>query len=366
MKNLLILLFCAFPRQEVAVRNNLEGPLPAGHPVSLKIAPDQRPAFITHRGKTIPSHLFEGNTLWFCTEEEIAGGKTDTRYALHSGESNALRGKKIFDLLEDFSGEAQPFHENTAIPLVRKNGRLLISKFPGGHTTLSPARLSFHLEKFPQNFALSLDLECTKRKTGYARYGIEVLFRRTEKLPEKVKRKIAALVAQLGSNSWNEREGATHELVRIGTPAVKPLNDALKSEDAEVRWRAGHALREIQSGGSWPGIMAGFEIDHAEIGPVAFTWRIGRTTNRMRHVPRGPIRVHLELRRDQDGYVTISWNGRKPTLPVEMKGEVEGIHLYGFQSVPGSAALSVDNILLRRYLDEDARPTVTIQPRSKK
>ena len=75
--------------------------------------------------------------------------------------------------------------------------------------------------------------------------------------------------------------------------------------------------------------------------------------------------MHIEIQRDQDGYVTLSRDGGTATLPVKLMGEVEEIHLYGYQDVPGSSTLFVDNILLRRFLDEEARPSVTLT-RSKK
>ena len=361
-----LLLISTFFGQEITVRNNGEGPLPAGHPVSLRIDSGPAPVFITHRGKTIATRLLKREQLWFKTREIIGHGKTDSNYTLHSGTPKTPAGETVFALFEDFSGATNPFGMDGGGTFARKNERLVIHDFPEESSALSPARLRLKTTSLPQNFSLSLDLECETRKPGYAKYGIEILFRREAVPPGKLRKRIAAGVAQLGSDSWEIREGATQELIRIGAPALEQVAAALESTDAEVRWRAEHVLREIRAGGAWPGIVAGFEVDHAEIRPVAFTWRIGRTTNRMRHVPRGSIRVHIEIRRDQDGYVTLSRDGGTPTLPVKLMGEVEEIHLYGHQDVPGSSTLSVDNILLRRYLDEDARPTVTIQPRSKK
>ncbi|MDP6959340.1 MAG: hypothetical protein QF645_11080, partial [Planctomycetota bacterium] len=105
----------------------------------------------------------------------------------------------------------------------------------------------------------------------------------------------------------------------------------------------------------------GFELDHPEIKPIALTWRIGPTANRMRYSKNGSVRLHLEIKRDQNGYVTISWNGAKQSLPVKMEGEVEGMYLYGMQDKPESSILTIDNLILRRFLDEEARPTVTLR-----
>lgn len=58
--------------------------------------------------------------------------------------------------------------------------------------------------------------------------------------------KVESLVKQLGAESFKEREAATEELKKIGRPAVPALEEALKSEDAEVRSRAEQILKEIK------------------------------------------------------------------------------------------------------------------------
>lgn len=55
----------------------------------------------------------------------------------------------------------------------------------------------------------------------------------------------AALVKQLGSEDYAVREEAQKKLVEMGDKAVPALEEALKSEDLEVRLRAGRALRAI-------------------------------------------------------------------------------------------------------------------------
>jgi hypothetical protein len=56
----------------------------------------------------------------------------------------------------------------------------------------------------------------------------------------------AALVKQLGSEDYAAREVAQKKLVEMGEKAVPALEEALKSEDLEVRLRAGRALRGIR------------------------------------------------------------------------------------------------------------------------
>lgn len=59
--------------------------------------------------------------------------------------------------------------------------------------------------------------------------------------------RIARLIGQLGSDDFKVREAAGKELEKIGAPALKPLEEALKSTDAEVRRRAEDLLDKIGS-----------------------------------------------------------------------------------------------------------------------
>jgi len=55
----------------------------------------------------------------------------------------------------------------------------------------------------------------------------------------------AALVKKLGSEDYAVREDAQKKLIEMGEDAVPALEEALKSDDLEVRLRAGRALRAI-------------------------------------------------------------------------------------------------------------------------
>lgn len=55
-----------------------------------------------------------------------------------------------------------------------------------------------------------------------------------------------ALVKQLGSEDYAVREEAQKKLIEMGEKALPALEEALKSEDLEVRLRAGRALRAIR------------------------------------------------------------------------------------------------------------------------
>ena len=58
--------------------------------------------------------------------------------------------------------------------------------------------------------------------------------------------RIGKLIKQLGSAEFAEREKASKELDAIGTPALEPLQKALKSDDAEVRLRAEDLVKKIE------------------------------------------------------------------------------------------------------------------------
>ena len=64
-----------------------------------------------------------------------------------------------------------------------------------------------------------------------------------ELLPSDNEReRTTALIAQLGSDDYREREAATEALMRMPRPPLRELAEAANSEDAEVRQRAGRIL----------------------------------------------------------------------------------------------------------------------------
>src|SRR5262245_4608154 len=60
---------------------------------------------------------------------------------------------------------------------------------------------------------------------------------------------IAALIAQLGSENFQERQAATRSLEAIGRPALAALREAAnKNADAEVSRRAKGLVERIENG----------------------------------------------------------------------------------------------------------------------
>ncbi|HTU16479.1 MAG TPA: HEAT repeat domain-containing protein [Gemmataceae bacterium] len=60
------------------------------------------------------------------------------------------------------------------------------------------------------------------------------------------KEQIDKLIEQMGSGTFSEREKATRELTAIGVPALEALRKAAKSDDPEIRRRAGDLLVKIE------------------------------------------------------------------------------------------------------------------------
>jgi hypothetical protein len=66
------------------------------------------------------------------------------------------------------------------------------------------------------------------------------------KITPELEKKVAGLIEKLGAESFETREQATEELIKIGEPATSQLKKASENEDAEVRWRAQSILEEIE------------------------------------------------------------------------------------------------------------------------
>jgi hypothetical protein len=74
-------------------------------------------------------------------------------------------------------------------------------------------------------------------------------FFRKRTLTPKARKRIDALVQQLGDDSYSRREEATRELIALGAPAEPALKKATRSSDLEVVRRAGNCLKEIEKYG---------------------------------------------------------------------------------------------------------------------
>lgn len=75
--------------------------------------------------------------------------------------------------------------------------------------------------------------------------GMRVLHAAEGEAPSQESERISALIAQLGSAFFEEREAAATSLREIGSPAHSQLTDALKHKSVEVRSRAAAILRQL-------------------------------------------------------------------------------------------------------------------------
>lgn len=94
--------------------------------------------------------------------------------------------------------------------------------------------------------------------------------------------------------------------------------------------------------------------------PVALTSVIGKNRARSPHRGGWPVKTRITVQRDADGDVKVLWNGRLPQsgpLPGEIRQVALSIHKGG--AVP-LGTIRVDNIVVRRFVDDDSRPASTV------
>jgi HEAT repeat protein len=90
--------------------------------------------------------------------------------------------------------------------------------------------------------------EQTLRQAGVGTDGPSLLaFLREQTLARGDRKRIAALIRQLGVDDFRVRERASAELVKLGNPATPLLNRAASDADVEVARRAARCLQRIRS-----------------------------------------------------------------------------------------------------------------------
>lgn len=371
-------------RRKIAIKNNLEGELKAGYPVQIefdaeylgiqeKSKKDFSDLIVTHRGKRLASALLPGRSqgcriLCFRTAGDLRGGARDEEYALYYGNAGAspapAPGDAIFDLAEDFS-DAESFRKRLAVDkdltATVQDGALAIREVAPGRTDATPARIVFQALPGSPGFSLAFDLEVDSTNASAPGFAVNVDLREPGTDDAAVAKKADELIEKLGDLDWETREKSTKELIRLGRPAVTKLAEATRSSDAEVKWRAEHILKEIRNNAPSPTISAGLVGGDAQVGPIALTSAIGKTRAKTRYAGGWPARLKVTVLRDPDGDVTILWNNGKPQTG-HLPGDVREI---SFSIWKGSAAplgrIRIDNIVLKRHVDDDSRPTHTLE-----
>ncbi len=373
-------------RRRILLRNNLDASLRAGHQIQIefdaaylgilgKSRADLSDLVLVHRDRPLdlallPTREKDRRVLWFRTPADIPPRGADEGYALYYGNPGAPAREgsreRIFDFFEDFSRpEAlrEKFEADRDVTLAVQDGALVIRDVGGTRTENAPARVA--LKGLPEGpgFALSFDLEIDAPNPQATAMGFAVHIDMKEAAAPDAPalKRIDELVEKLGDPSWELREQATKELFRMGRPAVPKLEAAARSSDAEVRWRAEHLLRVIREHAPSPTITAGVALGDAAVGPAALVHAIGKSRGRSRYAGGWPAKLQVSVLRDPDGEVTVLWNNGRPQTG-HLPGEVGRVSFAIWKGVAGApGTVRVDNLVLRRHVDDDLRPTHTVE-----
>jgi hypothetical protein len=367
-------------RRPVRITNRLDRPLEKGFTVQIEIDPDYlgirakskaglEDWALVRGGERVPFLLAPGRgkslLLSFRTAADIAGEKSDG-YHLYYGFPEAppfpVRPDQVYDLWEDFSRPeslAERFVMDKDLTAAVQDGALVIRDVAAGRNATTPVRLAFRSFPTLPGFELSLDVEMESSAATGAGFEVSVDLKEPGANDPSVGRKADELIEKLGDDAWQEREKATKALIALGRPAVAKLTEAAKSTDAEVKWRADHILKEIRERDAAPRFSAGITSGDPAM-PIAFSAVIGSNRNRFQHRGGWPVKARITIQRDPDGEVRLLWNGRLPQsgrMPGDLQQVALTIHKAG--GVP-LGTIRVDNIMVRRFIDDDSRPASTV------
>jgi len=372
-------------RRPVVVKNNLDVELKAGYPVEVEIdldflgireksKKDLSDLAMVHRGnKRLPLALLPGRAagkvlLGFRTPADLRAAATDSGYALYYGNPGAVPEPtspgQLYEVYEDFSRAeafAGRFEPDKDIAAEVRDGALLLREVAAGRTEHAPARLVLKGPPPEGGFALSFDLEIDSSNAAALGFAVHVEMKEPAAADPAAGRRIDDLIDQLGDHDWEVRDQATRDLIKLGKPALQKLLAATRSTDAEVKWRADHILREIRDRSPSSAITAAVLSGNSGVGPIALVSTIRGKVAKVPHGGGWPARLRVALLRDQDGEVTVLWNNGKPQTG-HLPGAVERI---SFTLYKGSAAplgaIRVDNLVVRRHVDDESRPTHTVE-----
>jgi hypothetical protein len=367
-------------RRPLTITNRLERILEKGFTVQVEVDPDylgirdkskagledwalvrdsDRIPFLLQRGKG------KGQLLCFRTAADLKAGASENYhlyYGCPAAEAVPVKPDQIYELWEDFSRPealAERFQVDKDLTVSVQDGALVIREVAAGRNLASPARLVFR--DFPRipGFELSFDLEMDSTDASGAGFAATVDLKETGGNDPSIAKKAERLIDQLGDDAWQVREKATKDLIALGRPAVAKLTEAARSGDTEVKWRASHVLKEIAERFPPPVISVGVQGGDPRM-PVKLASVIGKNRSGFNHKTGWPVKLSIVLQRDPEGDAKVLWNGRFPQSG-PMPGEVQQV---GFSIHKGGSAalgtIKIDNILVRRFIDEDSRPTSVI------
>ena len=367
-------------RRPLTITNRLERVLDKGFTVQVEVDPEYlgirekskaglEDWALVRGGERIPFLLQPGKgksqLLCFRTSADLKGGSSDNYhlyYGCPAAERDPVRPDQVYELWEDFSRPealAERFQVDKDLTVAVQDGALVIREVASGRNLSSPARLVFRdFPKIP-GFELSFDLEMDSTDASGAGFAATVDLKEAGANDPSIAKKAEQLIEQLADDAWQVREKATKDLISLGRSAVAKVTDAARSGDAEVKWRAAHVLKEIAERSPAPVISVGVLGGDVRM-PVKLASVIGKNRSGFSHKTGWPVKLSIVLQRDADGDAKVLWNGRFPQSG-PMAGEVQQV---GFSIHKGGAAalgtIKIDNILVRRFIEEDSRPTSVI------
>jgi hypothetical protein len=367
-------------RRPITVNNRLDRPLEKGFTMTVEVDPD----YLGVREKSkagledwalvrgdvrIPFLLQPGSgktlLLGFRLREDIRAGVSDT-YQLYYGNPEGAplpaTPEDAFEFFEDFSRPealAERFDVDKDLTASVQDGRLVIRESANGRDAAAPCRIGFR--RFPAiaGFEISFDLEMDSTEVAGAACLLSIDLKEPWSTDPMIGKKIEALIELLSDDAWDTREKATRDLIAIGRMAVAKLTEAARSADAEVKWRAGHILRQIAEKSPPPLLAAGI-VGGARGFDVALSSIIGMNQFYNRCRTGWPAKTRVTLQRDPDGDVKVQWDGRS-LQSGKLAGEIRQV---GFTIYKKSAAplgtIRIDNVRVSRSVGDDERPTSMI------
>ncbi len=367
-------------RRPILINNRLDRPLEKGFTLTVEVDPD----YLGVRDKSrkgledwalvrgedrIPFILQPGSgktlTIGFRLRADIRAGASDTYelyYGNPEGTALAATADDAFEFFEDFTRPealAERFDVDKDLTASVQDGRLVLRESANGRDAAAPCRIGFRRFPMIAGFEITFDLEMDSSAAAGASCMLSVDLQEPGSTDPGIGKKVDALVELLSDDAWESREKATRDLIALGRPAVAKLQEAVRSTDAEVKWRAAHILRQIAEKFPAPLLAAGIAAGGKGF-EVAISSIIGMNQYFGRARTGWPVKVQLTLQRDPEGDVKVQWDGR-----LLQSGKLTGdIRQVGFTIFKKSAAplgtIRIDNIRVRRSVGDDERPTSMI------
>jgi hypothetical protein len=363
-------------RRAVELANRADRALPAGSPVTFTLDESIANAaelVVLHGGKPMPFLAEKRDRkvlVRFRTAAEIARGARDAGYAIYYGNAsapaNATKPAELWDFHEDFDGAPESVAIDAALKTSIDKGMLAITDVAVERSELAPARIALKGAAPKGAFAIEVDFDVAVKEDAQAAVGLLVEMKeKALATDDATAKKVRDLVDRLGDESFETREEATKELVKLGRAALAKVQEAARSADAEIKWRAEAVAKKILSDHPPKSVLTLLKAGDAGAKATRVFVAGGRRLIFPNSIPI-PGRVAVRFERDDDGEIAITWNGTRQE-GVEMAGEIREISIVAFKGVAGAIGrIGIDRIAVGPFLMESERPSVTVQPEEKK